>query len=663
MSFKEELILEIKAELSDINRVLSELKQKLSKAFDVDAKEIKEELKSISREAKEVSSKLRFEEAEKDLKEIKQEVKEISTQAKSITNPFRKWLFDILAISEILENFETLFLYLQAINPFKYGFEELKKAEKGISRIAGILLSLPEAKIDLNTDEALKEAKEINNRLKALALQGRTAYEELRTVFETIAYAGYQAGLSTQEIIQLTYSLSEASKTLGWDIKKVANEFSNILEGNVSVNSELAKTLGLSKETVNEWQKAGTLFENLSQSLSPFVEIAQKSGNTFSGILEKAKNLGKALAEIASKPLFNQIKSDLNALIQYLTGAKQKAGELSQALSGAIPEDLKQKLQAFGRVVTEIYNQLKNFALGAKSAFSDISKVLSPFIKGVAEIYNRFKPLFDLLFKIAGYVATIAVIAIPFMKLIGVLRLLLPLFVRLRTYIAVVWKALSSPKGVIEFLKNIRAGVKQALSWFMRLGALAKSILLAVFIKLGFLIGEALSWIAQKVKAIFETLFGWIIEAYKKVKRFFTGEGKAEEAQKSPELQSPTNPEKKQVRVELDTSEAEQKLTEFKNLLKELDLESEIKTDINLSEAKTKLKELKEVMEDIPLDVEADIQDLFPGKGTEIEKSLKVKLEPDTSEIEEALQELEGRQVTVRLKPSLDHTPGWETEQ
>ncbi|RUM29102.1 MAG: hypothetical protein DSY42_07190, partial [Aquifex sp.] len=270
---------------------------------------------------------------------------------------------------------------------------------------------------------------------------------------------------------------------------------------------------------------------------------------------------------------------------------------------------------------------------------------------------------FDLLFKIAGYVATVAVIAIPFMKLIGVLRLLLPLFVRLRTYIAVVWKALSSPKGVIEFLKNIRAGVKQALSWFMRLGALAKSILLAVFVKLGLLIGEALSWIAQKVKAVFETLFGWIIETYKKVKRFFTGEGKAEEAQKSPELQSPTNPEKKQVRVELDTSEAEQKLTEFKNLLKELDLESEIKTDINLSEAKTKLKELKEVMEDIPLDVEADIQDLFPGKGTEIEKSLKVKLEPDTSEIEEALQELEGRQVTVRLKPSLDYTPGWETEQ
>ncbi|RUM30219.1 MAG: hypothetical protein DSY42_04875, partial [Aquifex sp.] len=142
MTYREELVLEIRAEVRQLREVLTEIKDRIGKAFEVDLKEVKESVKSIAKEAKEAGKKLQFEEAKKDLKDIKTEIREVKRVAQSIGSPFRRWLEDISNVVEIMYGIKELWGGIAEILPFTKGIENLSNIENSLIAVAGIIQSI-----------------------------------------------------------------------------------------------------------------------------------------------------------------------------------------------------------------------------------------------------------------------------------------------------------------------------------------------------------------------------------------------------------------------------------------------------------------------------------------------------------------------------------------
>ncbi|GAB6066009.1 hypothetical protein JCM9492_11010 [Aquifex pyrophilus] len=667
MAFREELILEIKAQISQLNEAVSEIKQRLERAFNVDLSEVKKDIKTIASSAQKAGESLQFDDAKKDLREIKNEVKEIERTSRTLRkSPFRKWLEDLTFASELIENLETVWRLISATSPFTRGFRKLSELETSLFKIAGILHSagasaevlkerlseLEKKKLELELRgnarrelekiekeiqkiegelknladapsdfaKALETAKEVQEALRKEAFKSVATYEHLYIVFTNIAQSALSAGLSIQQTVELSRLLVETAYALGYrldeDIQQVAQQARALLSGQ---KSELSEILGISEKVVQQWRLKGTLYENITQSLQGIAQAGEKVQGTFFGIVQTAKEIYDYFSQIASRPLFEAVKKDLQALKEYLFQVKEGGIQAGQSLSQVANPQVVQAFKTLGIVAREVYESLKAIGAGAREAISDVSRIFSPLISALRKFYQEHETLIKGVLKLVGYIGTIALVLLPLGRILSLIRLIVFAFARLRVLALGVIELFKGGASITQVFASWSSAVSQLVAWFARLGIIARAVVISAFLKLAEVVSAVFDFIKEKILGAIRAVVDFISGIFAKIKELL---GLKEE----------------KIKVEADTQKALNDIQKLREALKNTSTEIKVKGDT--SDALQKIQKLA---------------------STEARKELKLVAE--TSEVESAIFDLESKEIVipVRFVPVKgDYTPGWE---
>lgn len=701
MAYREELILEIKAEVKALNRALDEIKKTLGDAFKIEFKEVKENVKEIAKEAKEASKKLSFDEAEKDLKSIKNDIKEIKRVAKDIGSPFRRWLEDISNVVEIMWGVKELWGGISEILPFAKGIENLSNIENSLLAIAGIIQSisagvsaieeqiakLEEKKIELEVKgdtreiekidkeisnlqkkienladlprdfaDALKEAQKASELLRRESLKSVATFQELLTIFQTISATGYSAGLSTEQLVRLTVLVSNAVKAMGLDLNQAAQEARDLIQGTIDINSQLAKSLGITSEIVQEWREAGTLYENITTSLQGFANASLHMQNTLSGIISNLKDAFDVITEISSKPLFDALKKDLKSILDNILYVKTEGKNAAESLQEMLNPSLISRAQALGEAFRVIYESLRSMLTGAAKAISDISRVTSVVLKPLKALQSSLEPLLNTVSEFAGYVATVGVILFSFTKLgivLRVVRLLTTSFAQLRNIISAVVELFRNLSTASSSITNLKNAVLEVLALFRQLPLIAQSIIISLFLQIGQAmfgffenvktkIVNTFSNIILSVKQFWVSFLLWLAQTTSQVLSQIPGLGDFAQKLQKEVIQlrmylEQLKQEKLQLKTELDKNKIAQDIFEIKTAIEQT--QTKIAIDAQTTPLEQKLSQLKE-----------------------LQISKEIKFSAETIEVERVIEELSHTEITIPVKFVVvgDYSPSWE---
>lgn len=165
----------------------------------------------------------------------------------------------------------------------------------------------------------------------SLELSGITS-QELIPVFQVIAQQSSSIGASLDESADLALSFASALAVTGVPLAGMRQEISSIVQGQITSDSQLAKSIGLNNEMVNKWRAQGVLVEELTKRLGAFRAANAIQASTLEGV---GSNLAEILSEvtrIAGEPLLAPLVGQLNNLYTFLQQNKSVIQEVANSV-------------------------------------------------------------------------------------------------------------------------------------------------------------------------------------------------------------------------------------------------------------------------------------------------------------------------------------------
>lgn len=188
-----------------------------------------------------------------------------------------------------------------------------------------------------------------NIREESLNLVGVTS-QELVPLFQILTTNASKLSNQSKEFPdaigaaeKLTTDFAAALGTLSIPLNQAQEEINSILQGQISVDSRLAKSIGLNNEQVKLWQQQGVLVDKLREKLEPFVAGNQLAAQSIGGISSNIQEIVQETARVAGEPLFEILTQELQQVYELL-------------------QDNKDEIEAFAKeAVTQIINLFNSF--------------------------------------------------------------------------------------------------------------------------------------------------------------------------------------------------------------------------------------------------------------------------------------------------------------
>ncbi len=212
--------------------------------------------------------------------------------------------------------------------------EQLESAHLSIASIISATNSISDSQgRALEGAEKFAAAEQLSAKMlkemQVLALQTTASFADIADGVASIIAPATKAGIALEKLPKFAITAVQAMTTMGLQTNQMRTEIEAILSGNISKTQDvLATNLGITKEMVQEWQKAGTLMDNLMKRMESFSFAGVRAQQTWAGL---KGNMGDALdylSSFASKGLFDSLKTAWSDLIDFMINTDASKGEI-----------------------------------------------------------------------------------------------------------------------------------------------------------------------------------------------------------------------------------------------------------------------------------------------------------------------------------------------
>ena len=301
--------------------------------------------------------------------------------------------------------------------------------------------------------DALEISSALLQRMQDEALKTSLTIGELGNALQSTMAIGINAGMSLQEVLDLTVVGAQAVKTFGLSNQQVVQELRGLISGEAirpGVDM-LATVLGYNTKTVDTLREQGKLYEDIMQRMAGFKATSEEYQNTISGLFSNLQDgVSRVFGEaMKTSGLFESIKETLKGV---------------QAIFFDITKE-QQKLDN-GKVVdvfkVKINENTLNIVKSLYKIFSDFGKALAPVI--------------SLLGKFIALIGGTALIALSAMaQALHLLSLALtPLWTALDTVYNVLLYVVNA---ILDFITNINLSNETLTNLTIALGVVGTAVL------------------------------------------------------------------------------------------------------------------------------------------------------------------------------------------
>ena len=261
------------------------------------------------------------------------------------------------------------------------GFEFSKTMETTKLGIAGILMSMTNLNgKTLTLQQALSVASDLIRQMQDYSTKIGLPMDAMTEGFQAMLGPGLSAKMQLEEIVQIAGTGMKAVKAFGLENRQIAQEMRDLLSGNISMDSTLAKSLNITGGDIQRAkQSADGLFKYLMEKLKGMQEIAKAYPDTLTGGLEKIKNVFTIGSADAGKKFYDGIKQKVNELFNAIADVNEETGKMT------LKPEVKQAIADLSDSVFEILDSCIKIGIALGPTFLDVLKVITSMLRFVAE--------------------------------------------------------------------------------------------------------------------------------------------------------------------------------------------------------------------------------------------------------------------------------------
>lgn len=163
-------------------------------------------------------------------------------------------------------------------------------------------------------------------KLRIAGLQTVLTTEELVATYQQAIGAAASAKVPLSEVLGLTIKIAQAGAAIGLEGRQMNEEVRSLLSGNITLNSRIAQSLGITGAMVKDWKTQGTLVEELNKRLELFGLTGALTAKTFAGLTSNLREAFDVLAGAATSQLFDELKGTFGDILDRVFDLKE--GEL-----------------------------------------------------------------------------------------------------------------------------------------------------------------------------------------------------------------------------------------------------------------------------------------------------------------------------------------------
>lgn len=290
---------------------------------------------------------------------------------------------------------------------------QLEQVQLGIAAIITSLSQVKVAGLPVEGAEkfaaATKIAADQVAKLRVDAINTTATFEQIAPAYQAALAPGLAAGLSLDQVREITVKVVQAAGALGIPFEQVNQEVRAILEGTINEDARLAKVLGISNKMVASWKSQGKLAEELNKRLAGFALAGEETANTFDGLTSNLQEALNVFSAEATTRAFDALKGEFKRLIPQLFDFKA-AGIQAQfksltdladdmllrvvRIAGSIAQDIVAGVKRVGEFVAEnraLIDAILNLCVGVVKQLIDIARVIA----GVASDAAVWKTTLD----------------------------------------------------------------------------------------------------------------------------------------------------------------------------------------------------------------------------------------------------------------------------
>ena len=168
----------------------------------------------------------------------------------------------------------------------------------------------------LQWNDALAISANLIDRMNTEALRTAATSEELVTTFRALLGPGLGAGMSIDQIQQLTTVGVNAVKSIGLDGRQLVQELRDLVQGGIQpASSTLATALGLTDADIKAAKNSSEgLFKFLMDRLQGFERASLETPKTLKGLMDQVDEAITRTGSIGMEPLQNRYKEFLQEI-------------------------------------------------------------------------------------------------------------------------------------------------------------------------------------------------------------------------------------------------------------------------------------------------------------------------------------------------------------
>ncbi len=277
----------------------------------------------------------------------------IGNNAKEATLRLKGFATQVLALAGAYKALQGVGGYINRIFDFS---SSLESSQVAIASVVGATNKIKDSQgRTLEGAEKFNAAQQISAKLmdeiQIRALETTATFDELVSGVSGIIAPATKAGVAIEKLPKFAVTAAQAMSAMKIPTQQMRTEIESLLSGNISKTQDiLATNLGITGEMVKNWQKQGTLIEEIEKRLSIFAEAGEATAQSWAGLKNNLQDAYDYLSAKTGKGVFEGAKQSYREFLDLLVNTK--GGKLG------VGEDIENIVARVQQLQNEIGNEL-----------------------------------------------------------------------------------------------------------------------------------------------------------------------------------------------------------------------------------------------------------------------------------------------------------------
>lgn len=180
---------------------------------------------------------------------------------------------------------------------------------------------------------AQKESANVVELLRKANIETPATLKQLTDGFQAAVGPALKLNWSLEQTVKYTTLMTQAAAAMGMPMDQLAQEMRSVLSGQIDMNSQVARNLGITNEQITQHIKLGDTYSFLMDKLQDFEEAGKKMADSWSGVTSNLADEFDSVKKKTGEKLFEELKKDLKDISELLS---QNSDEISNEFSNAL---------------------------------------------------------------------------------------------------------------------------------------------------------------------------------------------------------------------------------------------------------------------------------------------------------------------------------------